>query len=106
MPGKWIRACAVDDVQLEDVTAITSDGHAYAIYRDADGRFFASDGLCTHEKVSLADGLVFGNIIECPKHNGRFDYRTGEAKRAPACVDLKTYPVKVANGKVLIDPSG
>ena len=30
------------------------------------------------------------------------DYRTGEAKGAPACVNLKTYPVKVENGRVMI----
>ena len=44
-----------------------------------------------------------GNLIECPKHNGQFDYRTGEAMRAPVCVNLKTYPVKVEGGKVFID---
>jgi 3-phenylpropionate/trans-cinnamate dioxygenase ferredoxin subunit len=43
------------------------------------------------------------NIIECPMHNGRFDYRTGEAKGAPACVNLKTYPVKVESGTLFID---
>jgi 3-phenylpropionate/trans-cinnamate dioxygenase ferredoxin subunit len=36
-------------------------------------------------------------------HNGRFDYRTGEAKGAPACVNLKTYPVKVESGTIFID---
>ena len=35
-----------------------------------------------------------GTIIECPMHNGRFDFTTGEAKGAPACVNLVTYPVK------------
>jgi 3-phenylpropionate/trans-cinnamate dioxygenase ferredoxin subunit len=44
------------------------------------------------------------HIIECPKHNGRFDFTTGQAKGAPACVDLKTYPVKVEAGKVFLDP--
>ena len=43
------------------------------------------------------------HIIECPKHNGRFDYRTGEAKGAPVCVDLRTYPMKVEDGTVYID---
>jgi 3-phenylpropionate/trans-cinnamate dioxygenase ferredoxin subunit len=41
-------------------------------------------------------------IIECPKHNGRFNYKTGEAKGAPVCVNLNTYPVKVENGTVFI----
>ena len=75
---------------------------SFAIYHAPDGRWFATDGLCTHERVHLADGLVMDTIIECPKHNGRFDYTTGAARGAPACVDLRTYPVKVEAGRVLI----
>jgi len=45
---------------------------------------------------------VLDYIIECPKHNGRFDYRTGRAKGAPVCIDLKTYKVKVEGGKVFV----
>ena len=65
--------------------------------------YFATDGLCTHENVHLEDGLVIDDVIECPKHNGRFNYKTGEALAAPVCVDLKTYPVKVEAGSVFID---
>ena len=42
------------------------------------------------------------DIIECPRHNGRFNYKTGAAKGAPVCVDLKTYPVKVEGGTVFL----
>ena len=45
---------------------------------------------------------MIDDIIECPKHNGRFNYKTGQARGAPVCVDFKTYPVKVEDGKVLI----
>jgi len=103
MPGNWIEACGVGDVGEEDVIAFDHGGRTYAIYHAPDGAFYATDGLCTHEDFPLADGLVMDNIIECAKHNGRFDYRTGEAKGAPVCVNLKTYPVKVEAGKVLID---
>jgi 3-phenylpropionate/trans-cinnamate dioxygenase ferredoxin subunit len=43
-----------------------------------------------------------GNVIECPKHYRRFDIPTGKAKRAPVCVDLKTYPVKIESDRVFI----
>jgi 3-phenylpropionate/trans-cinnamate dioxygenase ferredoxin subunit len=102
MPN-WIEVCATDDIAREDVSRFDKDGRSFAIYRSPDDRFYATDGLCTHERVHLADGLVIGTIIECPKHNGRFDYRTGEAKGAPVCVNLKTYPVRTENGKILID---
>ena len=38
--------------------------------------------------------------VECPKHSGAFDYRTGEALRLPACENLKTYPAEVIDGEV------
>ena len=103
--SQWIEVCATDDIEAEDVMRFDHAGQTFAIYRSPDDRFYATHGLCTHEKVHLADGLVMDNIIECPKHNGRFDYRTGSAKGAPACVNLKTYPVKTEAGKVLIDTS-
>ena len=48
----------------------------------------------------LAEGLLMGTIIECPKHNGRFDVRSGAVKGAPVCVKLTTYPVKVEGGRI------
>ena len=101
--AQWIEACGAGDIDEEDVMRFDHGGRTFAIYRSPDNKFYGTDGLCTHEKIHLADGLVMDNIIECPKHNGRFDYRTGEAKGAPVCVNLKTYPVKVDGGKVLID---
>lgn len=35
--------------------------------------------------------------VECPKHNATFDYKTGEAKRAPACINLK--PSRPGHGR-------
>jgi 3-phenylpropionate/trans-cinnamate dioxygenase ferredoxin subunit len=102
MSTGWVSACSIDEIDEEDVMRFDHRNLTLAIYRSADDKFFATDGLCTHEQVHLADGLVMGNIIECPMHNGRFDYRTGEAKGAPVCINLKTYPVKVEGGKVLV----
>lgn len=98
----WVEACDVEDVDEEDVIRWEHAGRTYAIYRSPEDVFFATDGLCTHERIHLADGLVMGDIVECPKHNGRFNYRTGRAQGAPVCVDLQTYPVRVAGGKVLV----
>lgn len=101
--AQWIEACAAGDVEEEDLIRFDHGGKSYAIYRSPNDEYFATDGYCTHEQAHLADGLVMDYIIECPKHNGRFDYRTGKAKAAPVCVDLGTYPVKVVDGTVFID---
>jgi 3-phenylpropionate/trans-cinnamate dioxygenase ferredoxin component len=98
----WTQACKVEDLGKEDVMRFEHGARTLAIYRTADDRFFATDGLCTHEQADLTGGLVMGTIIECPKHNGRFDFVTGKAKRVPACIDLKTYRVRVENGTVFV----
>ncbi len=98
----WVLACEADDIDEEDVIRVDLAGRTLAIYRSPEDTFHATDGICTHERAVLADGLVMGDIIECPKHIGRFNYRTGEATRVPAHVDLRTYPVRVEAGQVFV----
>lgn len=98
----WVEACGIGEIDEEDVMRFDHGDRTYAIYRSDKGKYYATDGYCTHEKFHLSEGLVMGHTIECPKHNGRFDYTTGEAKRTPVCVNLVTYPVKSEGGKVYI----
>jgi 3-phenylpropionate/trans-cinnamate dioxygenase ferredoxin subunit len=100
----WIEVCGLEQIELEDVIRFDHETRTFAIYRSPDGTIHATDGLCTHEHAQLAEGLVMGDLIECPKHNGRFNYKTGEAKRAPARVNLRTYPVMVEAGRVFLKP--
>lgn len=102
----WIDACGVEDISPEDLISINYEGQILAIYHGPDGKFYCTSGLCTHESVNLADGLVMGFVIECPRHNGQFDYRTGQALRTPACEQLKTYAIKLERGRVLINLVG
>lgn len=99
----WVDACSADAIYEEDLIRWDHDGRTFAIYHGPDGGFYCTDGLCTHEQVHLADGLVMDFEIECPKHNGVFDYRSGEALRPPACDALSTYPVKVEGGRVMVE---
>ena len=80
---QWIAACQADDIDPEDVIGFQHDGNNYAIYRSPDDVYYATDGHCSHEKTLLCDGLVMDGTIECPKHNGRFDYTSGKALGAP-----------------------
>jgi 3-phenylpropionate/trans-cinnamate dioxygenase ferredoxin component len=99
---QWIAACSVDEVDPEDVVPFQHEGVDYAIYRSPDDEYYATAGHCTHERELLCDGLVMDGVIECPKHNGRFDYATGKALGAPVLVDLRTYPVKVEDDTVYV----
>ena|SRR5437879_517985 len=97
----WHPVCGVDDIAEEDVRQFDHHGRVYAIYHTPSG-FYATDGLCTHEQEVLADGLVLGEIIECPRHQGRFHIPTGKAKGAPVCVNLQTFAIKIDGQRIFI----
>ena len=67
------------------------------------GGYVLLDGMCTHNQTHLAGGLLVDGCIECPKHNGRFDLRTGEPTRRPVKVPLRTYPVAEVDGRLVAD---
>jgi len=98
----WTDVCAADDIDEDDQIRFDQGDRTYAIYRTEDDAYYATDGLCTHEKVHLADGLLMGTTIECPMHNGRFDITNGAALRAPVCEDLATYKVEIREGRVMV----
>src|SRR5215467_4000937 len=100
--AQWVEVGSLENIEQEGVIRFDHAGKTYAVYRSPEDEVFCTDGLCTHEAIHLADGLVMDYEIECPKHSGVFDYRTGEAMRLPACKNLNTYQAKVEDGDILI----
>ncbi len=90
-----------DDLDEEEVMGVMIGKKEIAIY-NVEGEFYATDGVCTHENVGLADGFVVGDIIECPLHGGKFEIRTGKPANPPVTVGLKTYPVKIEDGTIYV----
>ena len=99
----WVEICAGGFLRKEDVIRFDHEGKTYAVYRTADGNLYATDGLCTHSNAHLADGFVSGTLIECAKHNGRFDITDGSPRRLPVCVGLTTYKAREHDGKIFLD---
>ncbi|MEQ9642114.1 MAG: non-heme iron oxygenase ferredoxin subunit [Alphaproteobacteria bacterium] len=99
---RWIAACAAADVEDDFGTRVEVDGgQAIAVFR-VDGAYHATDDRCTHGEASLCEGLVDGNVVECPFHAGTFDIVTGKALTFPCVVNLATYPVRVEDGTIMV----
>lgn len=99
----WLAACSAQDLGRADVLRFDYGKKTFALYRDEDGKLYCTDGICTHGNVYLAEGLVKGGIIECPKHNGRFNLTDGSPARAPVCRGLATYPIEEREGELYIN---
>lgn len=101
----WTDAAALDGLPEDDVIGVTVDGRDVALYT-VGGDVFATDNLCTHGNARLCDGFLEGHEIECPLHQGRFDVRDGRALCAPLTQALRSYPVRIEQGRVFLRLEG
>ena len=101
MSDNWIDVIAVSAVPELEVTAVTVNGHEIALY-DVDGEIHATANLCTHGAGRMSDGFLDGREIECPLHQGKFDVCTGKALCAPLTDDIRVYPVRIENQRVMV----
>ena len=66
------------------------------------GSIFAVEAECPHQGAPLANAVIKDTHLSCPRHGYRFDVRDGSCKEHPEFT-LKTYPVRIENGDILID---
>jgi naphthalene 1,2-dioxygenase system ferredoxin subunit len=102
MANNWTDVSAFDDVPEEDVLGVETAGKDVALY-NVDGQVYATDNICTHGHARLCDGFLDGFEIECPLHQGKFDIRDGRPACQPVTEAVRTYPVKIENGRVFVD---
>ncbi len=69
------------------------------------GELFAIEDRCSHDDGPLCEGLWDeGDCrVVCPRHGATFDLRTGAALTLPAYQPVRTFPVRVEDGAVILD---
>jgi 3-phenylpropionate/trans-cinnamate dioxygenase ferredoxin subunit len=99
----WLDVAAVEDLPPGAYEIVETDDLILAVF-NLDGEFFAIEDICTHDGEELTGGPVDGDQIICPRHGARFCLRTGKALTPPAYEDLPTFPVRVRDGRVEVQP--
>lgn len=99
--SNWHDVGGTDEFVEDEPRAVDAAGVSIAVFRVGE-ELFALHDLCTHERVPLSEGFVEDGCVECPLHQGLFDLRTGEPRKAPCVTPVQTYPVRVADGRVQI----
>jgi len=75
--------------------------HRVALFRmGAD--LYAIGDRCSHAEASLAEGEVFDDEVECPRHGASFSLNTGEALTLPATEPVPVYNVDVEDDVVYL----
>lgn len=99
-PG-WMDVGEVEGFAVNEGRRRVVNGAVLAVFH-VGGRFFAIDDMCTHGRASLSEGFVENGCVECPLHQALFSLETGVAVTGPATKAVRTYPVRVRDGRVEI----
>ncbi len=98
-----LALCDWSAVEEDTPLLVRTPTMEYAVFRHGDEPFVTAD-LCTHGPGSLSEGYVEGCEVECPFHQGKFDFRTGLPTAAPCDTALRIWTAMLIDGQVCIDP--
>jgi 3-phenylpropionate/trans-cinnamate dioxygenase ferredoxin subunit len=104
-PGQAERVCSVDELQTDTALRVVVAGVPVAVVRDAAGDVFAIGDTCTHGDISLAEGFVEDDTLECWAHGSKFSLTTGRPLTLPAYQPVPVFRVTVRGDDVLVDPT-
>jgi nitrite reductase (NADH) small subunit len=101
---QWKPICRLSDIPVLGARRVNrSEGHAIAIFRNADDKVFALLDRCPHKGGPLSQGIVFGDSVACPLHNWTIGLADGCAK-APDAGCTQRFTVKLDDsGRVFLD---
>ncbi|OGC50819.1 hypothetical protein A2716_02175 [candidate division WWE3 bacterium RIFCSPHIGHO2_01_FULL_40_23] len=98
----FVKVANTKDIPVNSIKPFRINGVPVAI-ANLNGEFLAISDVCTHDGGDLGDGeVVDGCCVECPRHGGKFDLKTGDVTGPPPTVKIKTYEVKLEGDDIYV----
>jgi 3-phenylpropionate/trans-cinnamate dioxygenase ferredoxin subunit len=97
------RVCGLSELVQDEARRVEIDGVPIAVVLDSNGEVHAIGDTCTHGEISLSEGFVEGETLECWAHGSAFSLRTGKPLNLPAYEPVPVYAVQIDGDDVLID---
>jgi nitrite reductase/ring-hydroxylating ferredoxin subunit/multimeric flavodoxin WrbA len=102
MPENWVDVGAADELKTTPLRRISVQNRDIALsFRDE--TFGALSNACNHVGGPLGEGRLDGDYVTCPWHQWKFHRATGKGEPGFEEDAVPAYPVKVENGRVLVD---
>jgi 3-phenylpropionate/trans-cinnamate dioxygenase ferredoxin subunit len=99
------RACSLSELEQDTAHSVELDGVPISVVLDAEGVVHAIGDTCTHGDISLSEGFVEGDTLECWAHGSAFSLITGRPQNLPAFEPVPVYVVEIDGDDVMIDPA-
>jgi 3-phenylpropionate/trans-cinnamate dioxygenase ferredoxin subunit len=99
------RVCTLAELSPSAAKKVIVDGQPIAVVIDSLGVVHALGDTCTHGDISLSEGFVEDDTLECWAHGSKFELITGKPLTLPAYQPVPVYPVTIRDGDVYVDPT-
>jgi methionine sulfoxide reductase heme-binding subunit len=99
---RFVEVCAVDEIPEKRARVVALSGERVAVFK-YDGQVSAISNVCQHQNGPLGEGKVIDGCVTCPWHGYQYLPCSG-ASPAPFTEKVPTFNVRVAGGKVFVDP--
>jgi len=113
----WTFAARVADVGATNLLGVECAGRPVVLCRIA-GDYVALLNRCPHQGGPMCEGILTGliqsnepghyeysrkgEILRCPWHGWEFDVRNGQSFCDPDKINLRSYPIEVAEGQRVV----
>ncbi len=97
----FLRAVRRDDLREGDTRGVCVRGRPVLLVCLA-GQVLAYEDRCAHLGLPVSEGCLEGTTLTCAAHAWQYDLLTGRGTN-PASVALRSLPVRVEAGDVLVD---
>lgn len=97
------RVCSLGDLSPASATKVVVEGQPVAVVMDSSGVVHALGDTCTHGEISLSEGFVEDDAIECWAHGSKFALTSGKPRNFPAYEPVPVYAVTLEGDDVFVD---
>jgi len=99
------KVCSTAELSPSTALRVVLEGKPIAVVMDSAGVVHALGDTCTHGDISLAEGFVEDDTLECWAHGSKFELTTGKPLTLPAYEPVPVYTVSIVDDDVFIDPT-
>jgi naphthalene 1,2-dioxygenase system ferredoxin subunit len=103
---EWHKVATTSEVDENEMISVEAGGLEICLAK-IDGKYYAINNICTHFYTWLSSGELFPEKLEvqCPLHDSKFSFESGDPHQPPADKPVEVYGVKVEGDDIMVGPT-
>lgn len=97
------RVASLETLKPGSAIKAVIDGTPVAVVRESSGDVHALGDRCSHGDISLSEGFVEDDTVECWAHGSKFDLNSGAPRNFPAFEPVPVFAVEIDGDDIYVN---